>query len=305
MDRIELMKAFVAVATEGNFSKAAVKLNISNQLVSKYVSLFEQHLSLRLFNRTTRKVSLTEAGHECLLHTQQILENIKDMEGHLGQLHNRAQGLLRINAPVSFAALHLSPLIPKFQKQHPEVGINLQLNDREVDVIDEGFDIALRIGNLRDSSLVAKHITPIRLALCASPDYLQHNGIPKTPKELIPQHHLRYSYMDYEQSSSLLLKTLKDHNRDQYTGLICNNGEVLVSAAIAGQGYTLQPTFLVGEAVKQGTLKVILAAFEPPALGLYAVYPHRKLLPTKVQAFVDFLSNAYGSPPYWDTADGK
>ena len=173
MDRIDTLNAFVAVANQGNFNKAAEKLGLSNQLVSKYVSQLEDHLGARLFNRTTRKVHLTEAGEHCLQHALQILESIKDMEGHVGQLQNKAQGLLKISAPVSFATLHLSPLIKDFIAAHPAVDIDLQLNDRKVDVVEEGYDVALRIGHLKSSSLICKNITPIRLVLCASPQLFQ------------------------------------------------------------------------------------------------------------------------------------
>lgn len=298
MDRIETMRAFVSVANEGGFSKAANKLNMSSQLVSKYVSQLEEHLGVRLFNRTTRKVHLTEAGKQCFQHAEHILESVTDMEGHFGQLQNEAQGLLRISAPVSFATLHLSPLIRDFKKRHPAVGIDLQLNDRKIDVIEEGFDVALRIGHLKSSSLIAKKISPIRLVLCASPSYLKKNSTPKHPDELIPKDFLRYSYMEFDPLHSPLMKALKLKKAE--SSLVANNGEVLMEAAIAGEGYILQPTFIVGEALKQGKLNIILQEFEPEAVGLFAVYPHRKLLVPKLRAFIDFISRYYGQPPYWD-----
>ena len=300
MDRIETMKAFLAVSEEGGFTKAAEKLATSNQLVSKYVSDFEEHLGVRLFNRTTRSVSLTEAGEQCVLHVRQIIDRIQDMESGLGQLKSQAQGLLRINAPVSFSIKHLACLISDYKKQYPSVGINLQLNDRKVDVVEEGFDLALRIGHLRNSSLVAKRIAPIRLVLVASPEYLERNGIPKHPDQLIPQHFLHYSYMNYDQPQSPLFDALKTASKDQATSISSNNGDILIQAAIAGDGYALQPTFLVGDAIRQGQLKVILNEFEPKGLGLYAVYPHRQLMATKLRTFIDFISEYYGDKPYWD-----
>ena len=300
MDRIDAMTAFAAVADTGSFTKAADKLNLSNQLVSKYVSQWEDHLGVRLLNRTTRRVHLTEAGERCFQQVQQILESLEDMEGQLGNLQSEAKGILHINAPVSFATLHLAPLINDFRQAHPAVGVNLQLNDRKVDLVDEGFDVALRIGRLKDSSLIAKPIAPIRLVLCAAPRYLQQHGIPNHPQQLIPHHYLRYSYMDYENQSAPLMEALKASSRDQTSVLMCNNGEVLAKAAIAGEGYVLQPTFIVGEAIQQGKLKIILPDFEPEPMALYAVYPHRKLLTTKLRAFIDFMDNYFGNPPYWD-----
>ncbi|NVD08746.1 LysR family transcriptional regulator [Vibrio sp. JPW-9-11-11] len=302
MDRIDTMKAFLMVAKEGSFTKAAERLDTSNQLVSKYVSHFEARLGVRLFNRTTRKVHLTEAGEQCVQHVQHILESIQDMEGSLGQLKNEAQGLLRISAPVSFATKHLATLIREFKQLNPAVGIDLQLNDRKIDVVEEGFDLALRIGQLKSSSLIAKRIAPIRLVMCASPDYLDQHGTPEHPDQLIPEHLLSYSYMDYTHSESPLMNALKRSSKEQSVGICCNNGDILVESAIAGEGYVYQPTFIVSDAVKKGKLRVILKEFEPEPLALYAVYPHRKLIANKLSAFIEFLSNYYGDVPYWDEA---
>jgi DNA-binding transcriptional LysR family regulator len=300
MDRFDAMKAFVTVATEGSFTQAANKLDTSNQLVSKYVSQLEEHLGARLFNRTTRRIHLTEAGEQCLQHAKHILESLDDMEGSIGELRKKAQGLLHISAPVSFSTLHLSPLIRDFRKKFPDVGVDLQLNDRKIDVVDEGFDVALRIGKLESSSLIAKKIAPIRMVVCASPDYLAKYGEPERPEDLIKGHFLTYSYMNYGKAESPLSSALKQRSQDKVSQFTANNGEVLVEAAVAGEGYILQPTFIAGEALKQKKLKVILSDHEPDSLALYAVYPHRKLIATKLRAFIDFLSNYYGEIPYWD-----
>ncbi len=190
MIKIELLKVFLSVADEGSFTKAAEKLEMSNQLVSKYISQLETHLNARLFNRTTRKVSLTESGEKCRQHAKQILENVDNLEAQFGELQTTVTGTLNISAPVSFSTLHLSKFISVFRKKYPEIELNIQLNDRKVDVIEEGFDVALRIGQLQSSSLVAKKIAPVRLVLCASPEYLIHNGTPSHPSELNPKHFL-------------------------------------------------------------------------------------------------------------------
>lgn len=302
MDRIDTMKAFLTVSREGSFTKAAEKLGTSNQLVSKYVSHLEEQLEVRLLNRTTRKVHLTEAGERCVQHVQHILESIQDMEGSIGQLKNEAQGLLRISAPVTFATKHLASVIRDFRQHHPAVGIDLQLNDRKIDVVEEGFDLALRIGQLKSSSLIAKRIAPIRLVMCASPNYLERHGTPEHPEQLVPEHLLSYSYMDYSQSESPLMNALKRSSKGGSSGISCNNGDILVESAIAGEGYIFQPTFIVSEAVKKGKLNVILKEFEPEPIALYAVYPHRKLIATKMSAFIEFISHYYGDLPYWDEA---
>lgn len=303
MDRINALNAFVAVADEGGFKKAADKLELSNQLVSKYVSQLEEHLKVRLFNRTTRRVRLTEEGEQCYQFARQILESLQDMESQLGQMQSEAQGLLRISAPVTFATRHLAPLIGEFKKAHPAVGIELQLNDRKVDVVEEGFDVALRIGKLKSSSLIAKRLAPVRLVVCASPDYLKREGIPQSPEELNPEHYLRYSYLESGPGESRLLTALK-RGQSAGAGIASNNGEILMQAAIAGEGYVLQPTFIAGEAIKTGKLQVILPEFAPEPLALYAVYPHRKLLATKLRVFIDFIGSYFGDPPYWDAFDG-
>lgn len=300
MDKIENLKAFICVASEGSFTKAAERLELSNQLVSKYVSQLEAHLSVRLFNRTTRKVHLTEAGEQCLQHAQQVVESMNDMEGYFGNLHNTAQGQLNISAPVSFATLHLSPLLRAFKKNHEHVAINLQLNDRKIDVIEEGFDVALRIGHLKSSSMIARKIAPIKLLLCASPEYLKVHGTPQKPIDLNPKHFLRYSLMNYHELGGELMQALARKANKEEAGITSNNGEVLQEAAIAGEGYVLQPSFIVGKALKEGRLRVILPDFEPEPLGLYAVYPHRKLLATKLRVFIDFMSEYFGDSPYWD-----
>lgn len=300
MDRIDVMKVFIAVVNTGSFTKAADKLKISNQLASKYVSQLEAHLHVRLFNRTTRKVHLTEAGEQCFQHAIQIVESVSNMESYFNERQVEAKGLLNISAPVSFSTLHLKSLITDFKKQHPAVRINLQLNDRKIDVIEEGVDVAIRIGNLKSSSLIAKKIAPVRLVVCASYDYLTKNGTPTHPDQLKNDDFLRYTYMEYNHPKSILMDTLKQRSQVVESGLVSNNGEILTEAAIAGEGYIFQPTFIVGEAIKQKKLKIILEEFEVEKIGIYAVYPHRKLLTPKLRVFIDFLSNYYGQVPYWD-----
>lgn len=298
MDRIDAMRAFVTVVSEGTFTRAADRLELSPQLVSKYVSRLEQHLGVRLLNRTTRRTHLTEAGTEYHQRARQVLNEIDDMENQLGGPQSRARGLLRISAPVSFAARHLAPLLHDFQNACPEVGIDLQLNDRKVDIIEEGFDVALRIGHLKSSSLIAKRLAPVRLVLCASPDYLDEHGTPKSPEELRDHRYLRYSYM--EQAASDIHRWMQGQSRNPDSGFVSNNGDVLVEAAVAGAGIALQPTFIAGSAIREGKLQTILPEHEPEPMGLYAVYAHRQLLASKVRSFVDFMDGYFGDPPYWD-----
>ena len=299
MDRIDAMRAFVAVVTEGSFSNAANTLQLSPQLVSKYVSKLEEQLNTRLLNRTTRKVSLTEAGSHYFGHAQQILLSIDDMESKLGGLQQNPKGVLRISAPVSFALKHMAKLITDFQIHYPLVKVDLQLTDRKVDIVEEGFDVALRIGQLKSSSLIAKKVAPIRVMLCAAPDYLNKHGTPTQPEDIAEHRYLHYSYMNMDGKDDIY-QLLKVKYLKQGSELRSNNGDVLVDAAIAGAGIVLQPTFIISEALNSGKLVVVLPKLEPEALGLYAVYAHRKLLPHKVRCFIDFMEGYYGTPPYWD-----
>ena len=304
MDRIDAMRAFVAVVTEGSFSNAANTLQLSPQLVSKYVSKLEEQLNSRLLNRTTRKVSLTEAGSHYFGHAQQILLSIDDMESKLGGLQQNPKGVLRISAPVSFALKHMAKLITDFQIHYPLVKVDLQLTDRKVDIVEEGFDVALRIGQLKSSSLIAKKVAPIRVMLCAAPDYLNKHGTPTQPEDIAEHRYLHYSYMNMDGKDDIY-QLLKAKYLKQGSELRSNNGDVLVDAAIAGAGIVLQPTFIISEALSSGKLVVVLPKLEPEALGLYAVYAHRKLLPHKVRCFIDFIDGYYGTPPYWDDPMNK
>ncbi|MEZ5537800.1 MAG: LysR substrate-binding domain-containing protein [Thiolinea sp.] len=289
MDRIDMMKAFITVVTEGSFIKAAERLDCSPQLVSKYVAQLESHLGSRLLNRTTRRLSVTEAGTIYFQRARQVLADIDEMEHELGDLQHAARGRLRINAPVSFAIHHLSRPLVKFQQDNPKVSIDLQLNDRAIDIVEEGFDIALRIGRLKSSSLIAKYITPIRLVTCAAPSYLQQHGIPSHPDELKNHRFLHYSYMEDTPEF-----------KQQAIDFSANNGDVLVQAATEGAGIVIQPTFIAGRAIAGQKLQLILQDYEPEPMALYAVYAHRQLLSGKVRSFVDFIAGYFTDTPYWD-----
>lgn len=298
MDRINAMRAFIHVVQDGSFTKAAERLNTSPQLVSKYVSKLEQHLGVRLMNRTTRRVNLTEAGTRYFESARQVLADIDNLENQIGDLRPEASGLLRISAPVSFAIRHMEPLLSAFRQAHPAVEVDLQVNDRKVDIIEEGFDIALRVGRLRSSSLIAKRITPVRLAFCASPAYLEQHGEPQSPEDLQYHHYLHYSYLD--SNAIPALQKWFTGNTGARRVMMSNNGDVLVSAALSGAGIALQPTFLTGPAIREGRLKVILRDYEPEPMAFYAVYVHRQLVASKVRAFIDFIDGFFGDPPYWD-----
>jgi len=298
MDRIDTISAFVQVATLGSFVAAADRLDISPQLVSKYVAQLEERLGARLLNRTTRKVSLTEGGERYLVRAQQVLAEFHDMENEMTQLQSQALGRLRINAPVSFAERHLAPLLSDFQLANPKVEIDLQLNDRRIDIVDEGFDIALRIGHLQDTSYIAKRLAPIKMVICASPQYLSKHGTPKSLNDLEHHSYLHYSYeTSPPKSLSSWIELARKSGKQRF---VCNNGDVLTAMAARGAGIAIQPTFICSGALARGELIPILPENTPPTMWLYAVYAHRQLLASKVRHFIDFASDYFGDTPYWD-----
>jgi len=300
MDKLTTMKTFLAVVQEGSFSKAADKLDISPQLVSKYISALEDNLRTRLLHRTTRKVSVTEAGNQYYPRCQQVVIDIEDMENSLNNLSENVSGVLSISAPMSFGTKHLAGLLVDFQKQYPNLKLDLRLTDQYVDIVEQGIDIALRIGVLKNSTLIAKKIAPIHLAVFASPDYLERHGTPQTLLDLQSHNYLRYSHS--EPTKRLFgVNELKSELKLE-SNFVANNGDLLLNTAIAGGGIAMQPTFIAGEALAQGKVVRILKDYEPEPMGLYMVYANRQFLPSKVRAFVDFASDFYGDTPYWDLA---
>ncbi|WP_024591582.1 MULTISPECIES: LysR family transcriptional regulator [unclassified Pseudoalteromonas] len=300
MDKLTTMKTFLAVVQEGSFSKAADKLDISPQLVSKYISALEDNLRTRLLHRTTRKVSVTEAGNQYYQRCQQVIIDIEDMENSLNNLSESVSGVLSISAPMSFGTKHLAGLLVDFQKQYPNLKLDLRLTDQYVDIVEQGIDIALRIGVLKNSTLIAKKIAPIRLAVFASPDYLERHGTPQTLLDLQSHNYLRYSHS--EPTKRLFgVNELKSELKLE-SNFVANNGDLLLNTAIAGGGIAMQPTFIAGEALAQSKVVRILQDYEPDPMGLYMVYANRQFLPSKVRAFVDFASDFYGDTPYWDLA---
>jgi DNA-binding transcriptional LysR family regulator len=303
VDRVLAIRTFITVVAEGSFSKAALSLNISPQLASKYVSQLEQTLGVRLLNRTTRTLHTTEAGLTYFKGTQHLLDELDQLEHQLGDMHTQAQGTLRIAAPVSFAMHHLGKPMAEFQQQHPGIKLDLQLNDRKVDILEEGFDIALRIGHLKSSSFIAKRLAPVRLILCASPGYLNKRGRPTQPDDLKYHDILNYSYMDLELNHPFL-KAIKrsDTHSSQAFKFNSNNGDILTQAAIADAGILFQPSFIVSTAIANGQLEPLFPEQEPAPMALYALYAHRQYLTSKVRSLIDFMDGYFDEVPYWDKA---
>ncbi|WP_033375235.1 LysR family transcriptional regulator [Leeia oryzae] len=299
MDMLASMRVFVRVVEAGSFVKAAQQMDISNTATSRMVAELEEHLGTRLLQRTTRRLSLTEAGRSYLERCYQILADIEEAESSIRCETRQLTGTLRINAPVTFGILHLSPLISGFQATHPNLKLDVSLADRIVDLIEEGCDLALRISNQLSPTLIARRITTIHLCVCASPDYLATHGTPTTPDAL--QQHNCLVYTNGHNPDVWSFGSGENRKEIKVSGtLMTNNGDLLKQAAIRGEGIIMEPTFSVGDALKSGALVPLLIPYPTASLNLYAVYTSRRHLPAKARAFVDYLSDEIGETPPWD-----
>jgi DNA-binding transcriptional LysR family regulator len=299
VDRLGTMETFVRVVEAGSFVAGAQRLGLSPAMVSRHVQDLEHRLGTRLLNRTTRRLSLTEAGAAYFERSRQLLRELEEMDLSVARDVQQPRGVLRVNAPVVFGTRHLSRLLADYTARYPEVGIDLALTDRFIDLIEEGADLAVRIGALTDSALVARRLFPARLVLCAAPDYLTRHGIPRTLDDLTRHNCLGYTYTrggsewEFHEAGGPVVVSLRGSLR-------ANHGEVLYQAALDGMGIVLSPTFIVGDALRDGRLRQVLPDARLAQLSGYAVFPSRKFLSAKVRTFVDFLAEAFGPEPYWD-----
>jgi DNA-binding transcriptional LysR family regulator len=302
MDRFRLMQTFVRVAEVGSFSGAARSLRLSKAVVSKYIALLEEQLTAQLFNRTTRKIHLTEVGQAYLQRCILILADLDEAERSVKDLQAEPKGRLRINAPMSFGVHHLAPAIGEFMAIWPQIEIELEMNDRFVDLMAEGYDMAIRGGTLDDSSLIARRLAPLRGVLCGTPDYFRKYGVPQTPEQLVDHHCIAYSYdrsgnnWHFKGEEKEIIIPIKSR-------LQINSGDAIRRIVLQGQGIARLPTFLVGQDLQQGTLRTVLADYALTLGGLYAIYPHNRHLSAKVRVFVDFLAKKFGPRPYWDLVE--
>jgi DNA-binding transcriptional LysR family regulator len=296
------MAAFTKVVGAGSFSAAAREMQVSQALVTKQIQELENWLGARLLNRTTRRLSLTEVGTAFYERAARILEAVEEAKGAAGALQTVPRGRLRINAPISFGVLHLATAVTEFLQRFPDVSVELLMNDRLVDLLEGEFDVGVRIGRLRDSSLIARKIAPIRLAVCAAPDYLARRGVPKAPEDLAKHDCLEYTYFE-SRGEWRLLNPEGDEIVVPVSGrYLANNADVLRITAIAGGGIILCPTFIVGEDLRSGRLVRLLPDYPPPEQALHALYPPGRHLSAKVRSFVDFLVARFGGEPAWDRA---
>ena len=302
MESLSDIAVFVQVVRDGSFTKAADRLELSRSVVSKYVTRLEEKLGARLLNRTTRRLSLTEAGRIFYERSRLGLEEIEEAKAEVSRLQGKPRGVLRVNSPMSFGILHVAPLLSEFLAEHPEISIDMNLDDRKVDVIEEGFDVSIRITDLPDSSLVARRLGPCRHAIVAAPSYLEKHGVPKAPDDLRDHNIIAYQYQESATDWHFLGPDKKQITVPVSGSIQMNNSLALREALLGGVGITRTPTFVVGDDVAAGRLITLLPNYEILEVSIYLVYPQRRHLSPKIRAFVDFLAARISSEPYWDTA---
>jgi len=297
VDRFKEMQAFAAVADAGSFVRAAEALQVSKTAVSRLIGDLEARLGVRLLHRTTRRLSLTAEGELFHARCKALTADVEEAEAEVTARAGEAVGLLRLNVPVSFGLMHLAPLWPAFLQQHPKVTLDVTLADRIIDLVDEGYDLAVRIAQLPASSLVSRKIASTRLVLCASPDYLRRHGEPSHPADIA-----RHNVFTYT-----LLATGDTWNFEGPDGpvevkvtprLRSNNGDTCCAAALQHQGIVLQPSFMVSHHLRAGALVEVLPQYRSLELGVYALYASRRHVTPKVRVVIDFLVDAFRICPW-------
>ena len=296
LDRFEDLRTFVTLAQAGGFNAAADRLGIVKSAVSRRIRELEERLDVRLVHRTTRQISLTDAGRAYFERASAILASLQELDDSVRTAGHEPVGALRISAPVSFAVHCLAGAVVRFQARHPGIQVEVDTSDRFVDIVQDGFDIAVRIAALKDSTLIARRIVTVRHAVCASPAYLAERGRPETPAELAGHEGVVYSYKDED-----AYWTFRDGVvAKPPSRLRLNNGDVIRQAVIAGAGLAYLPTFVIADAVARGELEIVLAQHVREPIAMHAVFPASQHVPARVRAFIDFLVEEFGDEPAWD-----
>lgn len=302
MDKLAAMQVFTRVVAESSFAAAGRHLGLTRSAVSKGVMELERTLGARLLDRTTRRVSPTEAGRAYYERCIDILAGIEETELQVSRLHDEPRGVLKVNAPTSFGALFLGDAVADLMASFADLKVELTLNDRFIDPIEEGADVTIRIAALEDSSLIARKLAPAVCVLAAAPAYLAKHGEPAAPEELSQHRCLHYGHTTHLQRWTLT-RNGETFSVPVGAALCSNNGDVLREAALGGQGVTALPTFLIGPDIKAGRLKRVLPDTPPPELGIYALYAPNRYLAAKTRVFIDFLVDRFGPHPVWDEFD--
>jgi DNA-binding transcriptional LysR family regulator len=295
MDRWSAMEAFVRVVEAGSFVAAAERLSISTSSLSRLIADLEQHLGARLLNRTTRRLSLTESGQAFYERCVTLLADLAEAEALAGQSAAQARGTIRLTCSHNMAERQVAPAIAAFVELHPAVRFELEVSDRVVDLVEEGFDLAIRVGAVGSDRLVARRLGSMQLLLCAAPAYLERRGIPRTPGDLAQHNALTYAYSPTPRVWRFTDATAAVHEVRVNGNLHANSAEALCAAAIGGMGVVCEPDFLLNAAVERGQLVRLLPAYAAGGGDIWAVYPSRRHLSLKVRLFVDFIAGAFSS----------
>jgi DNA-binding transcriptional LysR family regulator len=299
MDRFAAVTAFARVVELGSFGRAAERLGLSTSAISRQVAELEQHLDVRLLNRTTRRLSLTEAGQAYYERCVQLLADLEEADASVRPATVVPKGTLRLTCGVTFGERWLTPAIVDFGAAHPGLTFDLDLSDRVVDLVEEGFDLAVRIGSLGTQAMVARRIGWTRLICCASPEYLRRRGTPQTPDDLLQHDCLAYTYVSNPAAWTFEMPGGERRTVRVPTQHRANSGRMLTSLAAAGMGIALEPDFIVAPEVRTGDLAEVLTRFPSPRSPIAAVYPSRRHLSAKVRAFVDFLIKRFSGSEQW------
>ncbi|MBM3390721.1 MAG: LysR family transcriptional regulator [Betaproteobacteria bacterium] len=295
MDKLKQIETFVSVAGRGSLTAAAGAEGVAPAVVSRRLDALEARLGVKLLLRTTRRVTLTFEGSAYLEDCQRILRELVEAEASVSLGGVKARGHLRVSAPAGFGRRHVAPVIMQFLDAHPEVTVNLDLSDRLVDLVNEGIDCAIRVGELTDSSLVSIRLAENRRAVVASPGYLEKHGAPRTVGDLA-----RHNCLSLGQQRGWLFRVGEETVSIKVNGLLeCNDGAVLHEWALAGRGLAWRSMWEVGQDLKDGMLVSVLDEFAAPPTGIYAVFPQRKYLPLRVRLLIDHLKHTYGNDAYW------
>jgi DNA-binding transcriptional LysR family regulator len=303
MDALNSMELFVDVVAAGSFSQAGRRRGLAASSVTRSINALEDGLGVRLLNRTTRKLSLTEAGRLYHERSRRIIAEVEDARLSVTQLEAAPRGTLRLNVPVVFGRLHVAPALPAFLARYPALQIDLNMTDGFIDLVEEGVDLAVRIGELEDSSLIARRLAPNHRVICASPDYLRTAGVPQEPADL--RAHNCLIYKRQAGRATWRLRNPGGTVEIEVAGALrANNADALHAAARGGLGLVILPTWMVGPDIQSGALTRVFADYEvsPGALdtSIYAVFPYNRHLSPKVRAMVDFFVERFGAPPDWD-----
>lgn len=302
MDRLSAYQVFAQVVESGSFAKAAERLALSTSAASRHVAELEGHLQTRLLNRTTRRVSLTESGRAFYERVVQLLSDLEEAEQEASSAAVVPRGTIRLTTSVNFGVRHVAPAIAEFLALHPEVRFDVSLSDRVVDLVEEGFDLAIRIGPPGTDNLVARKLGETRLVVCASQDYLRKHGVPKMPQDLSQHNCLTYEYVSPRNVWHFRDRSGLEQAVRVSGTLHSNNGDLLAEVAARGGGIVFEPAFIVGPEVRAGRLVPLMQDYEPRVSPIYALYPSRKHLSAKVRRFVEFLIERFAHAQDWSAA---